>query len=115
MLVFMIRRSAAEMNWSYISQCFQSRFVTRHAWRGSLSRVSKRILWASFPRCIQNLRITAPSTASVRSNSAILESSSSNWESPISPWTLCRSGLEYQALRKIPMCPLGGRSRQNFQ
>ena len=67
-------RSAAATKRSYMRQCCHCSFVTRQRVSGSFSSFRRRFFCAFFPRCIQNFRMTAPSSVSVRSKPAMRSS-----------------------------------------
>ena len=95
------------MNRSYMPPVAPTaRLVTRQRVSGSFSSFFSRFFCDRLSRCIQNFRISAPSSVRARSKSTISSSCSSNSARLDRRWTRSRSGREYQELRKKPMRPL---------
>ena len=106
------RRSAAATKRSYMRQFSHCSFVTRQLVSGSFSSLRKSLRCAFFPRCIQNFRMSAPSSVSMRSKPAIRSSCRSKSAPRLRRYTRSSIGREYHELRNRPMRPFRGRSRQ---
>ena len=105
-------RSAAVANRSYRFQSLPLGPGDAPARERILRQRSSCFFWALRSRCIQNFRMMAPSSASVRSNDAIRSRATSNSAAPSRRATRSSSGCEYQALRKSPIRPRGGSASQ---
>jgi|GEM_PF-2314637 len=98
-LVLCKRRSAAGSKAVYIFLCCFSLLVTRQRVSASFSRALRRFFWAFFPRCIHNVRISVPSSASSFSKVVTRLRLWSKVAWSILSYTRSTRGCEYQERR----------------